>query len=186
MKKIFIIAVLALGLATAKAQTIIGLDEVALMGNWKALEYWGVWENLGYKWPIELQLYDNRKSFIYAKSNSSADPIILDFNGYWIGGTATGRYTLHFICRREYDSDYTGLSMVNFIIKNFNGNTLTIETYDGSGGATFTNENSSISEVRADSSEASTIIYNINGIKMENPTTPGVYIRGNGEKFIKK
>lgn len=172
-------------MTSAKAQTIAGLDEVALMGVWRATDYWGVWENLDYNWPIELQLNDNRKSFIYTKSNSSADPKILDFNGYWIGGTATGSYTLHFICRREYDSNYTGLSMVNFVIKKFNGDTLIIETYDGNGGATFTNENSGISEIKANNPEASSI-YTINGVKTENPTAPGLYIRSNGDKFIQK
>lgn len=185
MKKIILLFAVLLGTFAAKSQTITGLDEVALMGDWKVTDYWGVWENLGYKWPIELQLNDCKNSLIYTKSNSSTDPIPLVFNGYWIGGTATGRYTLHFICRREYNSDYTGLSMVNFVIKNFDGNTLTIETYDGNGGATFTNDNSGINEVKADTPEASNV-YNINGIKTENPTAPGLYIRSNGDKFIQK
>lgn len=185
MKKTILLLGVMLGALSAKAQIIAGLDEVALMGNWKATEYWGVWENLGYKWPTELQLNDGKNSLIYTKSNSSTDPILLEFNGYWIGGTATGHYTLHFICRREYDSTYTGLSMVNFVIKNFNGNSLTIETYDGSGGATFINDNSGVNEVSADTPEAYSI-YNSNGIKIENPTAPGLYIRGNGDKFIKK
>ena len=185
MKKIFIVIALCVCALTSKAQVIAGLDEVALLGEWNVTEYSGVWENIGYRWPMVIKFNDNKKSLIYTKRSSEQDFSILDFNGYRIGGTATGRYTLHFICRREYDSSYTGLSMVNFVIKNFDGETLTIETYDGSGIATFSKENSGIDDVNADTPETSSTLYNINGMAVKNPTSPGIYIQGDGKKVVK-
>lgn len=185
MRKALLIIALCVCALQSKAQVITGLDEIALLGDWKATDYWGVFENLSYSWPVELRLKDCKKSLIYTKRSNEQDFSVLDFNGYWIGGTATGRYTLHLICRREYDSSYTGLSMVNFVIKNFDGQTLIIETYDGSGGATFSKDNSGIGEVNVDTPEASSTLYNINGMIVKNPTRPGVYIQGDGKKFVK-
>lgn len=185
MKKLFLIFVLCLCAIQSKAQVITGLDEVALLGDWHATDYWGLWENLDYRWPMSIEFNDNKKTLIYTMRSNEQDFTILDFNGYWIGGTATGRYTLHFICRREYDSSYTGLSMVNFVIKNFDGEKLIIETYDGSGGATFSKDDSGIENIKADAPEASSTLYNLNGISVKNPTTHGVYIQSDGKKIIK-
>lgn len=178
---IFALCACALG---AKSQVIAGLDEVALLGDWHAVEYGGVWSNIGYCWPLELRFRDEANSYIIAKRNGEVDPRNMEFNGYWIGGTATGRYTLHFICRREYGTSNTGLSMVNFVITNFNGEEMTIETYDGSGIATFTKSDSGISEVSADMPEA-TQTYTISGMGVKNPITHGIYIQGDGKKIVK-
>lgn len=186
MKKIIIFITLFVCIVCqSKAQSVTGLDEVALLGNWESVSYGGIWENIGYSWPLSIEFNDNRNTYITVKSNRETEPRRLVFNGYWVGGTATGRYTLHFICRREYDSDYTGLSMVNYVIKKFDGETLVIETYDGSGIAEFTRDNSAIENVKADAPEASSTLYNLNGVVIKNPTTHGIYIQGDGKKVIK-
>ena len=185
MKKLFLIFVLCLCALQSKAQVITGLDEVALLGDWHATDYWGLWENLDYRWPMSIEFNDNKKTLIYTKRSNEQDFTILDFNGYWIGGTATGRYTLHFICSRGYPGTSSVMSVVNFVVKGFDGQTLTIETYDGSGGATFSKNNSGIADVSADAPEASTTFYNLNGIAVKNPTAPGIYIQGDGKKVVK-
>ncbi|MDO5395801.1 MAG: hypothetical protein Q4F07_07545 [Bacteroidales bacterium] len=156
------------------------------MGEWYASNYWGVWENLGYRFPRQIIFNDCKKSFIYTKRSIEQDFTILDFAGYWIGGTATGRYTLHFICRREYDSSYTGLSTVNFVIKSFDGSTLTIETYDGNGGATFSKNDSGVDAISADPLvKEKEKTYNLNGVEVSNSPAPGIYIRGREKVLIK-
>lgn len=75
--------------------------------------------------------------------------------------------------------------MVNFVIKNFDGETLIIETYDGGGGATFSKDDSGIENVKADAPEASTTLYNLNGVSVKNPPAPGIYIQGDGKKVVK-
>lgn len=185
MKKLLLIIALCICAFQSKAQVITGLDEVALMGEWNATDYWGVWENIGYRWPMTIQFNDGKESYIYTKRSNEQDFTILNFAGYWVGGTSTGRYTLHFICRREYDGIYTGLSLVNFVIKNFDGETLVLETYDGSGGATFSKDNSGIDNVKTDATEAASTLYNLNGIVVKNPISPGIYIQGDGKKVIK-
>lgn len=185
MRKALLIIALCVCALQPKAQAIVGLDEIALMGDWKATDYYGVWENIGYRWPMAIQFNDNKKSLIYTKRSNEQNFTILDFAGYWIGGTATGHYTLHFICRREYNSNYTGLSMVNFVIKKFDGETLTIETYDGSGGATFNKDYSGISDVSVDETDAKITTYGINGMVVKTPIASGVYVRSDGKKFVK-
>ena len=184
MKRILLTIAVCLAALGGNAQTIAGLDEVALMGDWYASDYWGLWENLGYRFPKQITFNDGKPSYIYVRDNSSVEPQTFDFNGYWIGGTATGRYTLHFLCRRAYNSTNTGQSLVNFVVTHFDGSTLTIETYDGKGGATFTTDNSGIDAVAADAPTAPDT-YNLNGIKIAAPSVPGVYVRG-GEKVLIK
>lgn len=184
MKKAFIVIALCVCALQSKAQVITGLDEIALLGDWRATDYWGVWENLEYGWPVSMQLNDGKQSYIQTKRNNGDNPV-LDFGGYWVGGTATGRYTLHFICSRGYAGTSSVLSMVNFVVKNFDGETLIIETYDGSGGATFSKDNSGIENVKADTPEASSALYNLKGMAVKNPTAPGIYIQGDGKKIVK-
>lgn len=185
MKNFTLLLTFALFFIQSKAQVITGLDEVALLGTWNSVEYAGVWENIDYSWPLSFEFNDNRDTYITVKSNRETEPRRLVFNGYWIGGTVTGHYTLHFLCRREYGSNYTGLSMVNFVIKKFDGETLIIETYDGSGTAEFIKSNSGIENVSADYSEASSTLYNLNGVSVKNPTTHGIYIQSDGKKVVK-
>lgn len=185
MKKIIFALFLMLGSLPMGAQAITGLDEVALMGQWKASDYWGVWENLDYRWPVLIDFNDNKDSYIHTKRSAETEPTILRFNGYWLGGSDTGRYTLHLICRRDYDSNNTGLSMVNFVVKNFDGENLTIETYDGRGGATFAKGSAASNAVNVDASEASSTLYNLSGMAVKNPTTYGIYIQGDGKKIVK-
>lgn len=185
MKKALLIIALCVCAFQSKAQIVTGLDEIALLGDWHATDYWGVWENLEFGWPVSMELNDGKQSYIQTKHNTSTAPTVLDFGGYWVGGTATGRYTLHFICSRGYAGTSSVLSMVNFVVKNFDGQTLTIETYDGSGGATFSKGNSGIESVGADTTEADTTIYNLNGVVVKNPTAPGIYIQGDGKKIVK-
>ena len=185
MKKAILITLMLCVVCQLKAQVIAGLDEVALLGTWKSANYSGVWENIGYSWPLNIEFNDNGNSFITVKSNRETEPRRLVFNGYWLGGTATGRCTLHFICQREYDSNDFGLSMVNYVVKSFDGETLIIETYDGNGIAEFTKDNSSIENVKADLPEASDMFYNLNGVSVKCPSAPGLYIKGDGTKVVK-
>ena len=176
---------LALGIGSAKAQVVAGLDEMALLGDWEISGNMGLIPSLGGNRPKTISFKDGANTTILYREADAA-PRYTTFAGYWIGGTATGKYTLHLLSRFDYDSNYTGLSMVNFIITNFKGDEMTLTTYDGNCWLELRKGNSGIDDVSTDAPDAPNALYNLNGVKIENPTTPGVYIRGNGEKFIQK
>lgn len=73
MKKLLLIIALCICAFQSKAQVITGLDEVALMGEWNATDYWGVWENIGYRWPMTIQFNDGKESYIYTKRSNEQD-----------------------------------------------------------------------------------------------------------------
>lgn len=186
MKKTLLIFALCLCIFSSKAQDIIGLDEVALLGTWEVKEHGGLWENIGYRWPKKFEFNDGKKSYLYTKGNRETHQVVFDCGGYWVSGTATGRYTLHLIRYKEYGMENPGISTLNFVIKNFDGKTLSIETYDGNGIAEFVKSNSAGTEaINADAPEAEVTTYDINGLPVENPTAPGIYIQSDGKKFAK-
>lgn len=184
MKKAFIITALCVCALQSKAQVITGLDEIALLGDWSVSGNMGLISVLGNNRPKLITFNDGKNSIIQYRENE-VSPRYTTFAGYWIGGTATGKYTLHLLSRFAYDSDNTGLSVVNFVITNFNGSEMTLQTYDGSCWLELTKNNSGVENVKADAPEASSALYNLNGIAVKNPTAPGIYIQGDGKKVVK-
>lgn len=171
----------------AKTQdTVTGLDEVALLGTWEVQEHGGLWEHIGYRWPKKFEFNDGGKSYFYAKGNRETFQKVYVCEGYWIGGTSTGRYTLHLIQYKEYGMEMPGISMLNFVVKSFDGEKLIIGTYDGQGIATFIKRNSAgVADVTAEPSESEIITYTLNGVPVKNPAAPGVYVRSDGKKIVK-
>lgn len=188
MKKLLLVLAICLCAIQSKAQIVTGLDEIALMGKWAVIECYGVWGSKGYSkynWPASIEFNDGRESYFWVKRFGEANLSSLDFAGYWVSGTATNRYTLHFLRRRDYDNNYTGLAMINFVVKNFDGQTLTIETYDGNGTATYIKDSAGVNDITAEAPDAEVTTYNLNGLPVENPTAPGVYIQSDGKKVVK-
>lgn len=184
MKKVFLIIALCVCVLQSKAQTITGLDEIALLGNWSVSGNMGFIPALGNNRPKLITFNDGKNSVIQYRENE-VSPRYTSFAGYWVGGTATGKYTLHLLSRFAYDSDNTGLSIVNFVITNFTGSEMTLQTYDGSCWLELIKGNSGIESVSADTTETDTTIYNLNGVVVKNPTAPGIYIQGDGKKIVK-
>lgn len=168
----------------SKAQIITRLDEIALLGDWSVNGNMGFIQSLGNNRPKVISFNDGQNSYIEYRENEVA-PRYTTFAGYWVGGTSTGKYTLHLLSRFAYDSDNTGLSVVNFVITNFTGDKMTLQTYDGSCWLELVRDNSGIDSVSADTPEADTTIYNLNGAVVKNPTAPGIYIQGDGKKIVK-
>lgn len=189
MKKILLIFALCLCIFSSKAQDITGLDEVALLGNWSVHGYV---ENADMKWPIfngysiaAFHFVDYWTSTITIYHKIFKDYHTLNFNGYIVGGTATGKYTLHFTNGFKSDTWDDVLPQVNFIIKSFDGNVMRITSYDGKHGAYLVKDNAGAGSVNADASEAEISTYDIKGLPVENPTAPGIYIQSDGKKFAK-
>ncbi|MCM1022295.1 MAG: hypothetical protein NC403_08835 [Muribaculaceae bacterium] len=189
MKKPILLLGIMLCAFSAKAQIIAGLDEVALMGNWSAYEYVdnsdNIWPSMQNNRLSAISFADDGITSITVQSNNFSDFRLINFYGYIISGTATGKYTLHFIQQADSETWDYETPQLNFVIKSFDGDKLALTSYDGKHGMVLQKVNSGVSEVSADTPEAYGI-YNSSGIKIENPTAPGLYIRGNGGKFIKK
>ncbi len=184
MKKAILLIALCVCAFQSKAQAVTGLDEIALLGDWSVNGNMGFISALGNNRPKLITFNDGKNSVIQYRENE-VPPRYTTFAGYWIGGTATGKYTLHLLSRFAYDSDNTGLSVVNFVVTNFAGDKMTLQTYDGSCWLELVKDNSGIADVSADAPEASTTFYNLNGIAVKNPTAPGIYIQGDGKKVVK-
>lgn len=178
MKKILIaFAFLALGLS-AKAQYVSNLDEIELLGTWDVTDVNG--EIMGISDIVTSMTFnDGKDSFVeFSQNHVERVPV------YIVGGTATGRYTLHLIRRYEYNSDYTSLSSLNFEVYQFGNNTMTLRTYDKSVTIKLEKQStSSVSSVKADA-KASGKAYTLDG-KNATDTTKGIIIQ-NGKKKIRK
>ncbi len=184
MKRVLLAAALCVCALQSKAQVITGLDEVALMGEWSVVGNMGFIPALGGYRPKIITLNDGNNSYIQYRENEVPLNYTM-FAGYWVGGTATGKYTLHLLSRFDYNSSYTGLSMVNFVITKFTGNEMILQTYDGECWLELVKYNSGVENVSAGRPEASSTLYNLNGVSVKNPTTHGIYIQGDGKKVIK-
>lgn len=108
MKKILLIISLCLCLFSSKAQDIIGLDEVALLGDWST---WAYAENTDNVWPamegrrlVSINFSDEGKTTILVQRANFTTFATIAFYGYIIGGTSTGHYTLHFIQQAESET----------------------------------------------------------------------------------
>lgn len=172
-------AFLALGMS-AKAQYVSNLDEIELLGTWDATDVDGEISISGKPETItSITFNDGKNSFMYFDGNSTEIIPI-----YIVGGTATGRYTLHLIRRKEYNSDYTGLSAINFEVYQFGNNTMTLRTYDKSVTIHLKKQTaSSVSSVEADA-KASGKAYTLGGVETT-PTAKGIVIQ-DGKKHVNR
>lgn len=180
MKKIlFLFAFLVLGV-TAKAQYVSNLDEIELLGTWNVTTTNGEIMVSGHPERVaSITFNDGQNSFMsFESNNSTIIPV------YTVGGTATGRYTLHLIRRYEYNSDYTSLSSLNFEVYQFGSNTMTLRTYDKSVTIKLEKQSaSSVSSVKADAKTTGKS-YTLDGMTATD-TTKGIIIQ-NGKKKIRK
>lgn len=185
MKKLILASLLAAASSISYAEIISDLDEVAMLGTWNIIESEGSFSNLHGCTPLSITFNDGKKS--YFKFNpEDREPYfyIGQIIGYWIGGSATGKYTLHFFNTMDYDGS-GGWSLINFVISDFRAGQMTLQSYDGTASMTLVKEGASVNSLPSDDLEG-TVVYDINGIEVDSPTTPGVYVRSNGEKFIIK
>ena len=177
MKKIlFLFAFLVLGV-TAKAQYVSNLDEIELLGTWKVTAANG--DIMGISDIVtSFTFNDGKDSFVeFSQNHVERVPI------YIVGGTATGRYTLHLMRKVDYDG-YLGISSVNFEVYQFGNNTMTLRTYDKSVTIKLEKQSaSSVSSVKADA-KASGKAYTLAGMTATD-TTKGIIIQ-NGKKKIRK
>lgn len=180
MKKIFFLfAFLTIGMM-AKAQYVANLDEIELLGTWNVTTTNGeIMVSDRPETVSSITFNDGWNSFMTFESNrSTIIPV------YIVSGTATGRYTLHLIRDKEYNSDYTGLSSLNFEVYQFGNNTMTLRTYDKSVTIKLEKQSaSSVSSVKADA-KTSGKAYTLDGMNATD-TTKGIIIQ-NGKKKIRK
>ena len=177
MKKLLmIIAFIALGMS-AKAQYVSNLDEIELLGTWKVTAANG--DIMGISDIVtSFTFNDGKDSFVeFAQNHVERVPV------YIIGGTATGRYTLHLIRKTDYDG-YMGISSVNFEIYQFGNNTMTLRTYDKSVTIKMTKQTpSNVSAITVETTKDNKA-YTINGMEATD-TTKGIIIQ-NGKKTIRQ
>lgn len=177
MKQLLIsLAFLALGMS-AKAQYVTNLDEIELLGTWNVTDVNG--EIMGISDVVTSMTFnDGKDSFVeFSQNHVERVPV------YIVGGTATGRYTLHFLKTLGYDG-YHGLSSINFEVYQFGNNTMTLRTYDKSVTIKLEKQSaSSVSSVKADA-KASGKVYTLDGMNATD-TTKGIIIQ-NGKKKIRK
>lgn len=192
MKKIILFSLIVLFCTTSKAQFISGLDEVAILGQWSAIGYAenadNIWPSMQNKRMVGIKFSDDGITTITVQDSNFGSSNLIHFYGYIIGGTSTGKYTLHFIQQAPSETWGYSTPQLNFVIKSYDDEKMTLMSYDGKHGIILQKVNSGMDNITSDASDApkASTIYNINGVKIENPITPGVYIRGNGEKFIQK
>lgn len=176
MKQLLIaLAFLALGMS-AKAQYVSNLDEIELLGTWKVTAANG--DIMGISDIVtSFTFNDGKDSFIeFSQNHVERVPV------YIVGGTATGRYTLHLIRKTDYDG-YSGISSLNFEVYQFGNNTMTLRTYDKSVTIKMTKQSaSSVSSVKADA-KASGKAYTLEGMPATDATKG---IIQNGKKKIRK
>lgn len=177
MKKLLMaFAFLALGMS-AKAQYVSNLDEIELLGTWDVTDVDG--EIMGISDIVTSMTFnDGKDSFVeFSQNHVERVPV------YIVGGTATGRYTLHFLKTLGYDG-YHGLSSVNFEVYQFGNNTMTLRTYDKSVTIHLKKQTaSSVSSVEADA-KASGKAYTLGGIETT-PTAKGIVIQ-DGKKHVNR
>lgn len=180
MKKILIaFAFLALGLS-AKAQYVSNLDEIELLGTWDVTDVNGEIMVSGVPETVaSITFNDGKNSFMYFESNNATDIPV-----YTVGGTTTGRYTLHLIRRYEYNSDYTGLSSLNFEVYQFGNNLMTLRTYDKSVTIKLKKQTTNGISAATAAQKQSGKAYTLDGMTATD-TTKGIIIQ-NGKKKIRK
>lgn len=188
MKRNLFALALALFTLTANAQWIANLDEIEMLGRWEVVQVNGGFPefNSDYHPQFPTAIEFNNRNYTYVWFTDYNDNAVSErFAGYFVGGTATGRYTLHFLSRKEYNSDYTGLSLINFWIKHFDGQNMTISTYDGENYIRLQKiDASAVRSVAADSTSNGKA-YDLNGVELPTPdAAKGIVIQG-GKKVVR-
>lgn len=189
MRKLILLFIFAVCCTLSKAQFITGLDEVALLGTWAVQGYAedadNVWSSMQNKRLSGIKFADDGITSITVQDDNASRSYVISFYGYIIGGTATGKYTLHFIQQAESETwDYV-TPQLNFVITSFDSESITLTSYDGKHGVIMQKYNSGVENVSADRPETSSLLYDFNGLAVKNPTTHGIYIQGDGKKIIK-
>lgn len=177
MKKILIaFAFLALGLS-AKAQYVSNLDEIELLGTWDVTDVNG--EIMGLSDIVTSMTFnDGKDSFVeFSQNHVERVPV------YIVGGTATGRYTLHFLKTLGYDG-YHGLSSVNFEVYQSGNNLMTLRTYDKSVTIKLKKQTTNGISATTAAQKQSGKAYTLDGMETT-PTAKGIIIQ-DGKKHINR
>ena len=189
MKKALLIITFCVCAILLKAQIVTGLDETALLGNWSTYAYA---DNCNNQWAVfdgkrlsGFHFVDTGISSITVQDPNFGTSHLIQYYGYIVGGTVTGKYTLHFMQQSESETWDTTLPQVNFVITAFDGENMTVKSYDGLHGMILKKASVGLNDVSADTPEADTAIYNLNGMAVKNPAVPGIYIQGDGKKIVK-
>ena len=185
MKKILILLMLVLSGISAKAQTIENLDEIALLGKWNVTEVYGEFNNLieGYK-PTYIAFHEGEYSFVYYEELNDPPYVTPEyfFNTFWIGGTSTGKYTLHLL--RQLDGKIT-VNFVHFSIDNFTGTEMTLSTYDGKGTMYLVKDTSTgVNSMEVERAKANGKMYSVGGMELDSPTK-GITIKNEKKSLTK-
>ena len=185
-KYIVAIALLMLGMSAHAQSWITNLDEIEMLGKWVVTEIGGDFPEFqnNYRWEYPTSIvFNNRNStFVFFKDfndNETAERYV----GYWIGGSATGKYTLHLLSNKPYNDDSSGMSLVNFRIQHFDGGVMVLRTYDGGGRIQLEKENSAgIRSTRSDATDGKA--YHIDGTPAAE-SDKGIIIQ-DGKKSVQK
>lgn len=189
MKKYMItLALLTLGMS-ANAQWISGLDEIEMQGHWVVTSVNGGFPefNSDYhpQYPTAIDFNNRNYTYVWF-TDYNGNETSERFAGYFVGGTATGRYTLHLLSRKEYNSDYTGLSFANFWIKQFDSQNMTISDYDGNSYIKLQKVDAASVRSVATDTTANSKAYGLNGVELPTPETAKGIVIQNGKKTVRK
>ncbi len=170
MKRILFALTLIAATLTANAQT-----DIELLGTWNITGSWGDFKfNKG---TIKaFQFADgNYTKITFSDGTQTVDWI---FKGYWLSTTTANDCFLHLL---PWNSDE---SIVNFKIQDFEGDAMTLTTYDGKGTIILTKDTSA--GVNAARTEAPTgKAYGLNGTELPTPDAAKVIVIQDGKKIIK-
>ncbi len=189
MKKYLItLALLTLGMG-ASAQWISGLDEIEMQGHWTVTSVNGGFPEFASEYhpqyPTAIDFNNRNYTYVWFTDYNGREAYEM-YAGYFVGGTATGRYTLHLLSRKEYNSDYTGLSLANFWIKHFDGQNMTISDYDGDSYIKLQKvDAANVRSIPADTT-ANAKAYNLSGAELPTPDAAKGIVIQNGKKTVRK
>ena len=164
------------------------LDEVEILGEWQVVDGDGcfagrlpIYHN-SYKRPFSFNFADNEVTVVGWQWIDGVD--YEGYAGYWISHTSD-KYVLHILCNVDYDGHDNGISLLNFVVTQFDGKTMTLQTLS-KGGNLYLKRDSDTAAIGSVDLRNGTdsCTYTISGIKVDAPKR-GIYIR-NGEKVIVK
>lgn len=176
MKRILFALALVLATLTANAQHyVIDLDEIALLGTWNVTGSFGQFKfNKG---SIKaFQFADGNYTKITFEDGTQTTDWI--FKGYWITTVKTNNCLLHLLPWNG------GESIVNFKIQDFEGDAMTLTTYDGAGTIVLAKDTSAgVRATRTDAPKGKA--YGLNGVELPTPDAATGIVIQNGKKVAR-
>ena len=191
MKQLLILLALCFASLSANAQIKSELNETNLLGGWSTRQYVDDCDNI---WPAMHDMClsgftfkDDGISIVHVTNRSGSTSYWIPFYGYIIGGySLNSRPTLHFIqLVNDGPWHFDTPNQLNFVITAFDGETLTVKSYDGKHGMILHKDTSAAPTTAADAAQTPTRLYDLNGRPVSNPDAHGFFIQSDGKKILK-